>query len=84
MSAWCSVTVGESYVCTRVNVGDVIGSVTPSARPKPWANAVLPAPISPASTITSPARPSPAMAAAIAWVASSDGACSVRRADGGM
>ncbi len=84
MSAWCSVTIGEAYVCTSVNVGDVIGSVTPSARPNPWANAVLPAPISPANTITSPARLTPASAAAIAWVASSDGACSVRRVDGGM
>ena len=44
-----------AYVCTSVNVGDVIGSATPSALPKPWANAVLPAPISPARTTMSPA-----------------------------
>ena len=62
-----------------MNVGDVIGSVTPSARPKPWANAVLPAPISPASRITSPERLSAANAPATPWVSSSDGARSVRR-----
>ena len=61
-------------VCTRVNVGDVIGSSTPSALPKPWAKAVLPAPISPARTMMSPARLQVAMADATAWVAASDGA----------
>ena len=64
----------SAYVCTSVNVGDVIGSSTPSALPKPWANAVLPAPISPARTTMSPARQHAATAAATAWVAASDGA----------
>jgi hypothetical protein len=52
----------------EVNVGEVIASVMPSARPNPCAKAVLPAPISPASTMMSPARASLAIAAAIAWV----------------
>ena len=41
-----------------------MGSVTPRAAPKPWVNAVLPAPSSPASRITSPGRASSASAAA--------------------
>src|SRR3990170_375798 len=51
---------------------DVIGSVMPSERPKPWANAVLPTPISPARTMMSPVRARPAMAAATAWVPASE------------
>ncbi len=53
----------------------------PSARPKPWANAVLPAPISPASTTMSPGRHSSASAPATAWVAATEGASSESRAD---
>ena len=47
---------GAPRTAAIVNVGLVMGSMTPSAAPKPWANAVLPAPRSPASRMTSPGR----------------------------
>src|SRR5579862_8814572 len=47
-------------------------SFTPSATPKPWVKAVLPAPSSPASRITSPGRASSASAAANDWVSVAD------------
>src|SRR5919107_5296868 len=51
-----------------VNVGLVIGPVTPSARQAPRTNVVLPVPISPRSSTTSPGRSSAARAAAAASV----------------
>src|SRR6185369_17203369 len=49
-----------------------MGSVTPSASPKPLANAVLPVPMSPASTMRSPRRVNPARHAAMADVVASE------------
>src|SRR4029079_17888073 len=49
-----------------------MGSVTPSASPKPLAKAVFPAPMSPASTIRSPRRVNPARHAAMADVVASE------------
>ena len=49
---------GASYSRTTVNVGLTTGSVMPSATAMPLANTVLPAPSSPSSTTTSPARSS--------------------------
>ena len=61
-----------SYCWARVKVGLVMGSVTSSARPNPWVNAVLPAPRSPARTIRSPGPRQAPTAAAKAWVSSTD------------
>ena len=47
---------GASYSRTMVNVGLTTGSVMPSATAMPLVNTVLPAPSSPSSTTTSPAR----------------------------
>ena len=56
----------------RVKVGEVIGTSTPRAAPRPWVNAVLPAPRSPQSTIKSPGRIKSARAAASRRVPSTD------------
>lgn len=55
-----------------MKVGEVMGSVTPTARPKPCAKAVLPAPMSPDNTMTSPTRANSAIAVATRWVPSSE------------
>ena len=60
------------YCWASVNVGLVIGSVTPRPAPKPWANAVFPAPRSPASSTRSPGSARAASAAARSRVSSTE------------
>src|SRR2546423_6446910 len=61
-----------SYSAMRMKLGELIVALTPSPRPKPFANTVLPAPRSPQRQIRSPATATAARRSPSAKVASGE------------